>query len=431
MKSFVHSSMSLRKLFMLLSVVILNLVTQAQNTSELTFTNSSLYSGTAGQDNAVYRFQNVNNDLDALVKISGRSSTGVKLDNIDLTNTGFNKAFQPQVSYNNGSVNFSASWWMEFEVTFLNKNTSTVATVNNFQVTAIDIDGDGGNLRETDAFLGLTSYTVENNSLLTVSNVMNGSTVIGKQFTGVQPAYNGIDTTKTQVMATMTYTNTSVFKFRFGANTTGSSGATGRMYSAWFKGFTYSAPIISSLPVTLVSFTAALNNKKADLKWTTASEINVSHFVVERSTDGRNFSDAGLVFAYGNLTDKTNYSYTDDLSSAPNAIYYYRLRSVDNDGKNQYSEVRLIRLSQRYTSIAIAAYPNPTTSELRVTVPADWQGKAVIFEISNENGQRMKSLKTGSSSQTETFNVSDLPRGLYLVKASFGNLVAVQKFVKN
>ena len=52
-------------------------------------------------------------------------------------------------------------------------------------------------------------------------------------------------------MATMTYTNTSVFKFRFGANTTGSSGATGRMYSAWFKGFTYSAPIISSLPVTL------------------------------------------------------------------------------------------------------------------------------------------------------------------------------------
>ena len=106
------------------------------------------------------------------------------LDNIDLTNTGFNKAFQPQVSYNNGSVNFSASWWMEFEVTFLNKNTSTVATVNNFQVTAIDIDGDGGNLRKPMLSWGFTSYTVENNSLLTVSNVMNGSTVIGKQFTG-------------------------------------------------------------------------------------------------------------------------------------------------------------------------------------------------------------------------------------------------------
>jgi hypothetical protein len=62
------------------------------------------------------------------------------------------------------------------------------------------------------------------------------------------------------------------------------------------------------LPVKLVSFTAMLSsNKKVDLEWVTASEINTSHFVIERSTDGSTFSDAGTVFAFGNTTEQKNY----------------------------------------------------------------------------------------------------------------------------
>lgn len=93
----------------------------------------------------------------------------------------------------------------------------------------------------------------------------------------------------------------------------------------------------------LISFTAVFNNNKADLKWATASEINVSHFVIERSTDGVNFSDAGVFFAYGNATDKTNYSFSDKLNSNQAAIVYYRLYSVDNNGKGQYSEIATVK----------------------------------------------------------------------------------------
>jgi hypothetical protein len=92
----------------------------------------------------------------------------------------------------------------------------------------------------------------------------------------------------------------------------------------------------------LVSFTAAVNNNKADLKWATSSEINTSHFVIEKSTDGVNFSDAGVFFAYGNATDKTNYSFSDKLNSNQ-AVVYYRLYSVDNNGKGQYSETATVK----------------------------------------------------------------------------------------
>jgi hypothetical protein len=423
----------LRLLFVLFIVNFASKL-QAQTSSDLTFANSSLYSGTAGQDNAVYRFPNVNSNLDALVKISGRSSPLVKLDAIDLTNTGYNKAFQPQVSYNNGSVNSAANWWMEFEITFVNKNTTTPATVSNFKVTAIDIDGDNGNLKEWDAFYGLTSYTLENNSLIQVSNltqlVQGVNQVIGKTFTGSITQFAGIDTTQTGIMATSTYNNTSVFKIRFGAITTGPASTTGRMYSAWFKDFTYSAPAIISLPVSLVSFTATLNNGKADLKWTTASEINTSHFVVEKSLDGKNFTDAGLVFAYGSMSAKTDYNFSDNLGNTQNTVIYYRLRSVDNDGKSQYSEIRIIRISKKGDALVMTVYPNPASSEVRMTVPTAWQGKTVLFELYNQNGQRVKAMSSGSSSQTETFTISDLSKGLYLVRATCGTDAASQQIIK-
>ena len=49
------------------------------------FKNGVLQSGTAGANNAVYRFPSVITGIDALVKINGRSSSMVQLVTIDLT----------------------------------------------------------------------------------------------------------------------------------------------------------------------------------------------------------------------------------------------------------------------------------------------------------------------------------------------------------
>ena len=62
------------------------------------------------------------------------------------------------------------------------------------------------------------------------------------------------------------------------------------------------------------------NNNKVDLKWETATEINVSHFIIEKSIDGKNFSDAGMVFAYGNTTSKSNYVFADNISNMQSSV---------------------------------------------------------------------------------------------------------------
>ncbi len=426
----------MKNLYSTLIVTVLALVliqASASAQQELVFQNSTLKSGTAGSVGAVYKFPSVNSTQDALVTISDRSSSKVTLSSIDLTSTGFNKAFQPQISYNNGSVSSAQSWWMEFTITFVDHNTSNPSLVNSFNVTALDIDGDGSKLHEWDAFYSPASYTVENPTLLQVTNLVVNSSTVGKTFTGDLNDHSGIDTTSTKIMTTLQYNNVNSIKIRLGATTTGSATNTDRMYSIWFKNFTYNAPL-KTLPVKLVSFDATLNNSKnkVDLKWITATEENVSHFVVERSTDGVNFSDAGLVFAVGNSTQKVDYSLSDDISNVQSTVIYYRLCSVDIDGKTSYSEVRIIRISKdENTNVTIITYPNPVSSELRITVPANWQNKQVSFELFNANGQLMKRTDNSSSSQTETINVTDLSRGFYVVHVTCNGQTAQQKIIKN
>ena len=405
---------------------------------ELVFKNSSHEAGTpaAGLDLCVYRFPSVSTNIDALVKINGRSSSLVTLTNIDVTSSGFDKAFQPQIEYNNGAVSSGPkSWWMEFTITFVNKNTTTPVSIPTFNATALDIDGDNNKLHEWVSFYGPASYTLESPTKLTVTSILQTIlgllTNVGKTFDGVTNDHSGIDTSATDLMTTARYNNVSSMTYRIGASTAGASGGTQRNYSLYFKSFAYSSPIIS-LPVKLISFTAALNQNqtKVDLKWSTASEMNVSHFVIEKSYDGKTFNDAAVVFAYGNTTEKMDYSFADKVSG-DHQVIYYRLRSVDNDSKTQLSEIRVVRIGKQAETLKMVTYPNPVTSELRVTVPSAWQGKAVVLELFNQNGQRMKVINTGSASQTETIIVSDLSHGLYLLKASNGEETMEQKIIKS
>ncbi|MBL7746739.1 MAG: T9SS type A sorting domain-containing protein, partial [Chitinophagaceae bacterium] len=104
----------------------------------------------------------------------------------------------------------------------------------------------------------------------------------------------------------------------------------------------------------------------------------------------------------------------------------------DTDGKGQLSETRVIRISKaNANSITIQTYPNPVSSDLRITIPANWQNKKLVYEIITLNGQSVKRTEAANSSQTETINVSSLAPGMYLVRVNCEGQTAQQKIVKH
>lgn len=405
---------------------------------ELVFQNPTLVSGVAGQDGAVYKFSNVASGIDARVKIVGRSSGSVVLKSIDTATLGWPKAFQPVLGIP-GFVPTNQNWWMEFEMRFYEAGTTNKKKIKGFQVTAIDVDGDGYYIQEylqmnkvkTSAFSSVT-YLVENTPMSILSNLLNESGYnlngLNKFIQGPVQNFTNIDTAATGVMSTFTYEDKDMITFRYGAKSNGAGNSTvgERLNSLWFKSFSLAPQGV--LPVTFYSFTASYDKKNVVLNWTATTDDTFSHYVVERSTDGKNYSEIGIVFTTGAML--TNYQFKDAGVSSPSNVVFYRLR-YKSSKETTYSAIRVIKLNSREQDLQITTYPNPVTSELRVTLPNEWQGKPVQLELYSTNGTRIQNLQLSKASQTETIRTASLAKGFYIVKASCNGESLQQRIVKD
>ena len=407
----------------LMLLVAVSLFTrQIISAQALSFKSPVKESGTDLQKGASYRFSDVAANVDAVVKIEDLIN-GAEVRAIDQTGgLGYDAAFQPLV-YTPGGTGTS---YALFSIKFVSKGTNSSVDIADFSATSLDLDGNS-KLKEfseitmsgNNAIMNYLTQTVQI-AVTTISGGYRGTNISGIE-------YNGIDTSALAAMYTVKRTIVGSFDLKLGAVSAGASSVS-RQYSLYMKDFSYN---LNTLPVKLYSFTASLNNNKVNLKWSTTEEINVSHFVIERSTDRQSFSDAATVFAYGNTTSTSNYTFADNINAIQSDIVYYRLRSVDADGKTQYSDIRIIRLSKKSDSnITILTFPNPVSNEVRITIPASWQNKKVVYEVLSINGQTAKKVETANSNQTESLTVSNLNSGLYIVKVTCEGKIAQQKIVK-
>jgi hypothetical protein len=338
--------------------------------------------------------------------------------------SGFTEGFQPQIT--SGAVIGESYAKLKFE--YFVSGTTDTASVADITLTALDIDGTSTykEFNEIDLGPGATANYVMGSPGINLIQTGPGA------FRGINSngmTINGVDTTAKYHMFTVTNKDVSSFTVKVGIVNTQAI-ATYRLFSFYSKAFVY--PAMGTLPVKMESFTATLNSSRTnvELKWVTASEINVSHFVVERSTNGSDFSDAGMVFAYGSTSEKATYNFPDNINAIQSDIIYYRLRTVDNDGQTKYSETRIIRIGKPGNDIKLMTYPNPVSSELRITIPAAWQNKRAVYEVIAANGQVAKRLDRANTSQTENINVSSLAPGFYIVKVSCDNQSVQQRIVK-
>ena len=131
------------------------------------------------------------------------------------------------------------------------------------------------------------------------------------------------------------------------------------------------------LPVIIDNYKLIIDNviqNTVENVWETASEVNVSHFNVQRSEDGIIFGTVGTVKAKG----ASKYFFVDNTNHT--GVIYYRLEIVDNNGDLSYSEVK--ELSIIHYQLSIDIYPNPTKGEVNIQLPmnGNWQITATDIE---------------------------------------------------
>lgn len=104
--------------------------------------------------------------------------------------------------------------------------------------------------------------------------------------------------------------------------------------SCWYQGAGCSGTVVcqyvTALPVELVKFEASNYDGVNIISWTTASEINSSHFILSHTRDGETFEFSVILPAAFNSTKIINYHV--DHSDYPSIINYYILEQVDVNG---------------------------------------------------------------------------------------------------
>ncbi|MHA4845991.1 T9SS type A sorting domain-containing protein [Flavitalea antarctica] len=135
---------------------------------------------------------------------------------------------------------------------------------------------------------------------------------------------------------------------------TSSTGAVSSNLISSFGAFTFGSVSVI-LPVQLLNFSARKSNTGVLLKWNTTNEVNVNHHEAQRSEDGLVFSKIGTVPGRNNAANEA-YDFFD--AKTLTATTYYRLRSVDNDGRSTLSEIVSVSPDQ------------PVSAEITIVNPA-------------------------------------------------------------
>ncbi|MFM7672612.1 MAG: autotransporter-associated beta strand repeat-containing protein [Bacteroidota bacterium] len=173
------------------------------------------------------------------------------------------------------------------------------------------------------------------------------------------------------------------------------------------------------LPVNFTNLSGNIRNGKALLSWNIADEVNVAHYVLEESTDGRRF----LPLTQIDAVSRSSYQASDaQLHLGAN---YYRVKAVDIDGKLTYSKI--IRLDNSAVDNNIRVYPNPSQGEL--TLGLNIAAGNYQIRVINSIGQTVyqQSLTHEGGSRSLPLALPKLNAGIYQVEVSGG----LEKFVRS
>ena len=181
----------------------------------------------------------------------------------------------------------------------------------------------------------------------------------------------------------------------------------------------------SSLPVELTTISAYAVRENVHVSWSTASETDNSHFNIERSPNGREFTEIGRVAGAGTVREKREYTFVDE-KPLPGANYY-RLRQVDMDGRFSFSPVRRVVMGTAASPLSL--FPSPADEYVQVqwAKTSDTDSNWEIFDTA---GRRAASGVFPAESTEGPVFVGDLQPGAYFLRIVSGQETWTQAFVK-
>lgn len=189
-------------------------------------------------------------------------------------------------------------------------------------------------------------------------------------------------------------------------------------------GLTESLIEAGALPVTFVSIKATSKNAIVSIDWKVENESEMKSYRIERSVDGKNFSQAGEIASL----NRGAFTYQWSDANTKTGYNYFRIASVSIDGKVNYTGIIKVMVTSANSGISV--YPNPVTNGvINLQLKNKPAGNYGIRLISS-NGQTLlvKSFQHTGGSSKEAIYYDQLNKGIYQLQVAdaSGNVETVR-----
>jgi hypothetical protein len=174
------------------------------------------------------------------------------------------------------------------------------------------------------------------------------------------------------------------------------------------------ASILSILPLQWLDVNGYLNSNKQSVINFRVNETNVARYEIEKSNNGRNFINIGIISSKGN--GENQYQFTEN--AALDGIKYYRIKQIDLD--NRYSYSSIIKLADQKEN-SITVFPNPARDVFTIS-GAKIGSKGQLSDLSGKVLQTITIRATSFNVDISKYN-----NGMYVLKMDNGSM---QKVIK-
>ena len=203
----------------------------------------------------------------------------------------------------------------------------------------------------------------------------------------------------------------------------------GYPYSADFTAFTsFVVGATMVIPVELTAFKAQSKGGTNFIEWATATEINTAYFNLERSPNGQNaWQSIGTTKAAGSSNRPLAYNFVDE---GPLSISYYRLTTVDADGKKTVSKTVSVNSGKSKLAL-LNSYPSPARNVVNLDFDAT-PNTTVAVALKDMTGRALltKNTKITEGANQLSLDVSGLANGVYILTINDGVASIIQRIVK-
>lgn len=189
-----------------------------------------------------------------------------------------------------------------------------------------------------------------------------------------------------------------------------------------------SATCAAVLDPQLLGFAAETGQgRSVQCQWEVATSTGISHFLLQRSRDGRQFEDLRSIDAH---PQHSTYRFQDHFPMSGNS--FYRVMQVDQDGGQYLSETREITLDEK-EDFHFRVYPNPAQHAPHI-VGTDLPGEVADIQVADPAG-KVHYMGThscpGGQLDVDLQSLLDLSVGMYIVSCKTGGVLKTAFFFVN